>query len=73
MRLLSILSSSARVIEYQMMETDHPGFYAHITRVELNEISLTDMPSNPKAIVTQRYRVSGSNAFYQALTEKVAR
>jgi phage head maturation protease len=66
-------SIAATVIDYEIVNGDTPDFFALIKSAELNEISLTDNPSNPHALVMDRYRVSPAVQTLDLLTEKMKR
>jgi Caudovirus prohead serine protease len=66
-------SIRAVVNEYEIKDADSQNFYAIINSAELTEISLTDNPSNPHALVMDRYRVSPQVQFLGLLGEKVKR
>src|SRR5262245_39565854 len=63
-------SIRAVVNDYEIINGDTPDFYAIIKSAELTEISLTDNPSNPHALVLDRYRVSPAVQAYQLLAAK---
>jgi phage head maturation protease len=64
-------SIAATVIDYEIINGDTPDFYAIIKSAGLNEISLTDTPSNPFALVMDRYRVSPAVQTLELLTAKM--
>ena len=64
-------SIRAVVNEYEIKDADSPDFYAIINSAELTEISLTDNPSNPHALVMDRYRVMPAVQFLDLLTAKM--
>ena len=49
-------SVGARVLEYKIVDNGGADFYGLITKAEITEISLTDCPANPKALVRTRDR-----------------
>jgi hypothetical protein len=51
-------SIGARVDRYEIRNAERPDFFAFIEQGELLEVSLTDRPANPRALVTNRYRPS---------------
>ena len=57
----------ARIIDFSM-EADH----ARVKMAELLEVSLTDRPSCPGAVVLQRYPVPATDAFFDAMLRRVA-
>ena len=70
-RRCGAFSIGATVVAYEMKNADRPDFFALITQADLTEISLTDAPANPRALVLRRHRVSALSGFYDAVTEKV--
>jgi phage head maturation protease len=66
-------SIAATVNEYEIVNGDTPDFAAIISSATLSEISLTDTPSNPHALVMDRYRVSAAVQVLDLLTEKMKR
>ena len=54
-RRCAAFSVSGRINEYRLCDVDSPNFYALITDATLDEISLTEIPSNRHALVTSRY------------------
>lgn len=72
-RRCGAFSVAAKVVDYTMHDTDGPNFYAVIRRAELTEISLTDKPANPSALVRYRYRPWPHVQFYSQIGEKVGR
>ena len=66
-------SIRATVNEYEICDADSPDFYAIIKSATLVEISLTDTPSNPFALVMDRYRVSPAVQVLDLLGAKVKR
>jgi hypothetical protein len=54
-RRCGAFSVGAKVIDYEIREADGPNFHAVITRAEVTEVSLTDVPSNPNALVLNRH------------------
>jgi hypothetical protein len=47
-------SIGATVLEYEIRDADTPDFHALITKAEIVEVSLTDSPANPLALVRSR-------------------
>ena len=72
-RRAGAFSVGARVISYEMRDTDGPNFYATIKSAELLEVSLTDAPANPMAVVWHRYPPSAASAFYPLIAGRVSR
>jgi hypothetical protein len=66
-------SIAAKVLEYEVRDVETPSFYAVINSAELNELSITDRPSNPNALVMFRYRMSPKVQFLDLIGERVAR
>lgn len=64
-------SISAKVDDYTMMNRNRRDFYAVINRASLREISLTETPANPFALVTHRYPAPHHDAFYVAAQKHV--
>ena len=56
-----------------MRKVETPSFYAVINSAKLNELSITDRPSNPNALVMFRYRVSPNVQFLDLMGERVQR
>ena len=63
-RRANAFSVGCTVVQYELVNTDTPDFFALIKHAALNEISLTDTPANPAAIVTSRRDVSAQAEFY---------
>ena len=55
-RRANAFSVGAKVLEYSLVDDDTENFHALITRAEICEISLTDRPCNPNAVVRSRDR-----------------
>ena len=72
-RRAGAFSIAARVNDYEMRDTDGENFYAIINNAELTEISLTDTPSNPEALVMDRHRVSPQVQYLELMTARVAK
>jgi hypothetical protein len=72
-RRCGAFSVAARVDDYEIRNAEGPDFYAVIRSATLTEISLTDSPSNPNALVMERYRVSPTVQVLDLMTERVAR
>jgi hypothetical protein len=53
-RRLGAFSVGARIIECMLADGDSERFRGVLERVELTEVSLTDRPSNPRALVVER-------------------
>jgi hypothetical protein len=68
-RRLGAFSVGLRIVECELRNADSEHFHGVLKRVELTEISLTDNPSNPKALVEQRIPASISD--YYALMQRV--
>lgn len=49
-------SVGVTVKEFELVDVERPDFYANIKQGWLDEITLTDRPANPRAVVTQRYQ-----------------
>jgi hypothetical protein len=62
-------SVSARIREYILIAPDTPSFYALITDASLDEISLTEIPSNPFALVTSRFPASAQAKLFENLRQ----
>jgi hypothetical protein len=68
---MGAFSIGAVVLDYEIVNADSPNFHALTTQAELTEVSLTDTPSNPFAIVHDRNRVSPAVQTYELLTAKM--
>jgi hypothetical protein len=62
-RRANAFSVGARVLEYEIRDADSANFHGLITQAEITEISLTDVPANPQAIVRNRSRVAPFAAY----------
>jgi hypothetical protein len=62
-------SVGAKVLAYELKDADSPDFYALVTSAEIAEISCTDLPANPHALVQHRYKAPPFEACQQALHE----
>lgn len=51
-------SIRAHINAFELHDTDSPNFFGLVTSAEIIEISLTDTPANPRALVQHRYRPS---------------
>lgn len=51
---------------FEMVDADSPDFHAAILQARLDEVSLTDKPANPRAIVTGRHRALYSFGHFAA-------
>jgi len=68
---MGAFSISAKVNEYEIKDADTPDFHAIINNAEISEISLTDRPSNPEALVMFRHPASSLVKQYELLIQKV--
>ena len=66
------LSYAASVEDYTLHDDGRATFYARITKATLTEISLTENPSNPNALVTRRGPPPPGVALYNLMQAKVA-
>lgn len=66
-------SIAATITDYELRDEDSPNFYAVVRSAWLDEISLTDVPCNPQALVIRRYSVPPSILFYTLMTARVQR
>ena len=66
-------SIGGRVLEYELHNETTREFYALATRVELIEISITNSPANPFALVQRRYPASAQVEFSIALAQNLGR
>ena len=66
-------SVAATVRDYELRETQGPGFFAVIKRATLDEISLTDTPANPNALVMNRHRKSPNVECLELLSAKIGK
>jgi Caudovirus prohead serine protease len=64
-------SIGATILDYTICDADSPDFYALVTQAELTEISLTDNPSNPFALVMDRHRHPPAVETLELLTAKM--
>ena len=64
-------SIAATVNEYEICDGTTKNFHALIKSATITEISLTDNPSNPFALVMDRYRVSPAVQTYELLSAKM--
>ena len=55
-RRMNAFSVAVTVLDYSMHDEDTPAFYAQINHAHLDEVSLTDIPANPRALVTHETR-----------------
>lgn len=55
-RRCNAFSVGARILEYSIVDADNANFHALISSAEICEISLTDRPANPQALVRSRDR-----------------
>ena len=63
-------SVAARIIDYEIIDNGGDDFYALIKRAELTEISMTDCPANPQALVQSRYRTPPASAYIKCLASE---
>lgn len=63
-------SVTARILEYEIREADSPDFHALISNAEIVEISLTDRPANPRALVLSRTPTAPTPPFIQAMGQQ---
>ena len=64
-------SVGAAVSAYELHNADRRDFYAEVSSAEISEISLTDRPSNPAALVTDRYPPCAAAECYSLLGQKI--
>jgi hypothetical protein len=60
-------SIRAKILAYELRETDSNNFHAVVTDAEIVEISLTDCPANPRALVQHRHRAAPMAAYLDAI------
>jgi len=60
-------SVAGSVLDYEIVNPDSADFFALIKRSEITEISLTDCPANPHAIVRSRHQSAPVAPFLQSL------
>lgn len=65
-------SVGAVVKAYELRDEGSPNFHAVITEAEITEISLTELPANPFALVESRYSVPPHREFYDKATRGIA-
>jgi hypothetical protein len=70
-RRFAAWSIGANVLEYEIRNEGTPDFFALVRRAELTEVSLTDIPANPKALVQRRYPVPATNTFFELMAKRV--
>lgn len=70
-RRMGAFSIGAKVLDYEMRDADGENFYALISSAELVEISCTDSPANPRALVKHRYPASAEVQFLEDVKQKV--
>jgi hypothetical protein len=64
-------SVAVTVHSYKIIDADKPSFHARIVSCTIDEISLTDKPANPRALVDQRWPTSAAAEFWRLLGAKV--
>jgi hypothetical protein len=62
-RRLGAFSVGLRIVECELHDAESERFHGLLKRVELTEVSLTDNPSNPKALVERRIPASISDCY----------
>jgi hypothetical protein len=65
-------SISTRVHRYELRDAETPNFYALVFEGELDEISLTDVPADPCALVLQRSTPSAPDALGESFAKALA-
>jgi phage head maturation protease len=69
-RRMSAFSVGIRIVECELHDAGSVRFHGVLKRVELSEVSITDRPSNPCAIVEQRIPAAISD-FYSLMQQRV--
>jgi phage head maturation protease len=62
-------SIGARILEYEIVDGDNENFHALISNAEVTEVSLTDRPANPHAVVQSRSRIAPVEPYLKTLSE----
>ncbi len=65
-------SIRAKILAYELRETETRDFHAVVTDAEIVEVSLTDCPANPRALVQHRHRAAPVDAYLNAVGESTA-
>ena len=63
-------SVGARFLEYEIVDADNKNFHALIRSAEITEVSLTDAPCDPRALVQSRHRATAMNAYRKTQAEQ---
>lgn len=71
-RRCNAFSVCATIRAYELRDVDGPSFHALVTSAEVVEISMTDRPANPQALVARRYPTSAAAEFYSLIAQRVA-
>lgn len=64
-------SVAAKVIEYEIIDGGRDDFYALIRKAEITEVSLTEAPANPAALVTTRITARPEQSIGDLLIRKI--
>ncbi len=62
-------SIRAKILAYELRETESRNFHAVVSDAEVVEVSLTDIPCNPRALVQSRYRSAPVAGYLAAVDE----
>ena len=62
-------SVSARINEYRLCDVDTPNFFAEVIDANFDEVSLTDLPANSRALVTSCFPADARSKFLGDLLE----
>lgn len=68
-RRCNAFSVCASILQYEICIADSADYFALITKAQIDEISLTDRPANPNALVRSRYRTPPMTAYLNTLGE----
>jgi hypothetical protein len=64
-------SVGATIEKWELRNADNSHFYGLVTQAIVDEISLTDRPCNPHAVVQLRYRAPTTPSFHELMQQKV--
>jgi Caudovirus prohead serine protease len=70
-RRCGAFSISARVLDYEIKDADSASYHALVTSAEICEVSLTDVPANPNALVKNRVPQFAGGDFYSLMIQKM--
>jgi prohead serine protease len=66
-RRCGAFSIRGTIVAYELRDTDNANFHALVPNAELTEISLTDTPANPQALVRHRYKAAPFAAYLDTI------